>query len=81
MKATEKHKKIQLELGGKNPAVVLADADLRHAATQVARGGFLSASGFPLAPAGVMRHILTRNPRDPLGGFPSRAGVVSRAVL
>ncbi len=36
-------KKLQLELGGKNPAVVLADADLDFAAEQVARGAFLSA--------------------------------------
>jgi acyl-CoA reductase-like NAD-dependent aldehyde dehydrogenase len=36
-------KKVQLELGGKNPAIVLADADLEHAAEQVARGAFLSA--------------------------------------
>ncbi|MFL5912488.1 MAG: aldehyde dehydrogenase family protein [Gaiellaceae bacterium] len=35
--------KAQLELGGKNPAVVLADADLEVAAEQVARGAFLSA--------------------------------------
>ena len=35
--------KVQLELGGKNPAVVLADADLDGAAEQVARGAFLSA--------------------------------------
>jgi aldehyde dehydrogenase (NAD+) len=41
--ATERGKKVQLELGGKNPAVVLADADLAHAAEQVARGAFLSA--------------------------------------
>jgi aldehyde dehydrogenase (NAD+) len=41
--ATERGKKVQLELGGKNPAVVLADADLDHAAEQVARGAFLSA--------------------------------------
>jgi acyl-CoA reductase-like NAD-dependent aldehyde dehydrogenase len=34
---------VQLELGGKNPAVVLADADLELAAEQVARGAFLSA--------------------------------------
>ena len=34
---------MQLELGGKNPAVVLADADLDHAAEHVARGAFLSA--------------------------------------
>jgi alpha-ketoglutaric semialdehyde dehydrogenase len=42
LKATEAGKKVQLELGGKNPAVVLADADLEHAAEQVARGAFLS---------------------------------------
>jgi alpha-ketoglutaric semialdehyde dehydrogenase len=35
--------KVQLELGGKNPAVVLGDADLDLAAEQVARGAFLSA--------------------------------------
>jgi alpha-ketoglutaric semialdehyde dehydrogenase len=43
LKATEAVKKVQLELGGKNPAVVLADADLELAAEQVARGAFLSA--------------------------------------
>jgi aldehyde dehydrogenase (NAD+) len=42
-KAAPLGKKVQLELGGKNPAVVLADADLDHAADQVARGAFLSA--------------------------------------
>jgi aldehyde dehydrogenase (NAD+) len=36
-------KKVQLELGGKNPAIVLADADLDLAAEGVARGAFLSA--------------------------------------
>ncbi|HEV8469234.1 MAG TPA: aldehyde dehydrogenase family protein [Candidatus Limnocylindria bacterium] len=36
-------KRVQLEMGGKNPAVVLADADLDHAAEQIARGAFLSA--------------------------------------
>ncbi|MCZ7590411.1 MAG: aldehyde dehydrogenase family protein [Gaiella sp.] len=43
LKATERGKKVQLELGGKNPAVVLADADLELAAEHVARGAFLSA--------------------------------------
>jgi alpha-ketoglutaric semialdehyde dehydrogenase len=41
--AAETGRRVQLELGGKNPAVVLADADLDHAATTVARGAFLSA--------------------------------------
>jgi len=43
LRATEAGKKVQLELGGKNPAVVLADADLELAAEHVARGAFLSA--------------------------------------
>jgi acyl-CoA reductase-like NAD-dependent aldehyde dehydrogenase len=43
LKATERGKKVQLELGGKNPAVVLGDADLALAADQVARGAFMSA--------------------------------------
>jgi acyl-CoA reductase-like NAD-dependent aldehyde dehydrogenase len=42
-RATRGGKKVQLELGGKNPVVVLADADLGLAAEQVARGAFLSA--------------------------------------
>jgi acyl-CoA reductase-like NAD-dependent aldehyde dehydrogenase len=41
--ATERGKKVQLEMGGKNPSVVLADADLALAAEHVARGAFLSA--------------------------------------
>jgi aldehyde dehydrogenase (NAD+) len=43
LRAVERGKKVQLELGGKNPAIVLADADLDQAAEQVARGAFLSA--------------------------------------
>src|SRR5215471_9174224 len=42
-KAVDQGKKVQLELGGKNPAVVLDDADLDLAADHVARGAFLSA--------------------------------------
>jgi acyl-CoA reductase-like NAD-dependent aldehyde dehydrogenase len=37
-------KKIQLELGGKNPSIVLAGADLEHAARQISIGAF-GASG------------------------------------
>ena len=43
LKATGAGKKVQLELGGKNPGVVLADADLDLAAEHLARGAFLSA--------------------------------------
>jgi acyl-CoA reductase-like NAD-dependent aldehyde dehydrogenase len=43
LRAIKAGKRVQLELGGKNAAVVLADADLAHAAEQVARGAFLSA--------------------------------------
>lgn len=38
----DRNVKVQLELGGKNPAVVLADADLEDASVQVARGAMLS---------------------------------------
>jgi aldehyde dehydrogenase (NAD+) len=41
--AVARGKKVQLEMGGKNPSVVLADADLALAAEHVARGAFLSA--------------------------------------
>jgi aldehyde dehydrogenase (NAD+) len=41
--AVERGAKVQLELGGKNPAVVLADADMDLATLHVARGAFLSA--------------------------------------
>lgn len=36
-------KKVHLELGGKAPAVVFADADLEHAAQQIAEGAFWNA--------------------------------------
>src|ERR1035437_264247 len=36
-------KKVQLEMGGKNPAVILADADMERAAQTVARAAFLHA--------------------------------------
>ncbi|MBA2278669.1 MAG: aldehyde dehydrogenase family protein [Chloroflexia bacterium] len=43
MTATERGAKVQLEMGGKNPAIVLADADLDHALTQVINGAMMSA--------------------------------------
>lgn len=34
--------KLQLELGGKNPAIILADADMEHALTNVINGAMMS---------------------------------------
>ncbi|MGH2534519.1 MAG: aldehyde dehydrogenase family protein [Thermomicrobiales bacterium] len=40
--AAERGAKLQLELGGKNPAIVMADADLEHALTHVVNGAMMS---------------------------------------
>ncbi|MGI8964280.1 MAG: aldehyde dehydrogenase family protein [Thermomicrobiales bacterium] len=40
--ASERGAKVQLEMGGKNPAIVLADADLDHAVAQVINGAMMS---------------------------------------
>ncbi len=40
--AAERGAKLQLELGGKNPAIVLADADLEHALGHVVSGAMMS---------------------------------------
>ena len=43
MAATERGAKVQLEMGGKNPAIVLADAELDPALTHVVNGAMMSA--------------------------------------
>jgi len=61
-KAIEHGKKVQLELGGKNPAVVLDDADLDLAAEHVARGAFLSAGQKCTATSRVIVHDAVLGP-------------------
>ncbi|MGH2562606.1 MAG: aldehyde dehydrogenase family protein [Thermomicrobiales bacterium] len=40
--AAERGAKLQLEMGGKNPAIVMADADVEHALTHVVNGAMMS---------------------------------------
>ena len=42
MTAAERGAKLQLELGGKNPAIVLKDADMDHAITHLVNGAMMS---------------------------------------
>lgn len=61
--ATANGARVQLELGGSNPAVVLADADLDAAAMHIAKGAF-SASGQKCA--AIRRVIVMREQHDAL---------------
>jgi acyl-CoA reductase-like NAD-dependent aldehyde dehydrogenase len=56
-------KRVQLELGGKNASVVLADADLDRAATAIARSAFLSAGQKCTA---TSRVVVERSVKDEL---------------
>jgi aldehyde dehydrogenase (NAD+) len=70
--ALERGAKVQLEMGGKNPAVVLADADLDLATLHVARGAFLSAGQKCTA---TSRVIVDRSILEP---FAERLAAVAR---
>ncbi|HZC70647.1 MAG TPA: aldehyde dehydrogenase family protein [Jatrophihabitans sp.] len=61
--ATREGKRVQLELGGKNPAIVLADADLDLAAEQISIGAF-GASGQKCT--ATSRVVVERAVVDPL---------------
>jgi alpha-ketoglutaric semialdehyde dehydrogenase len=63
IRAAAEGKKVQLELGGKNPAVVLADADLDLAAQQISVGAF-GATGQKCT--ATSRVIVERSIVDPL---------------
>lgn len=49
-------KKISLELGGKNPAIVLADADLDFTAKGIIRSGFLNSGQICLCSSRILVH-------------------------
>jgi aldehyde dehydrogenase (NAD+) len=71
--ATERGVKVQLEMGGKNPAVVLADADMDLATLHVARGAFLSAGQKCTA---TSRVIVERSVMEP---FAERLAALARS--
>jgi alpha-ketoglutaric semialdehyde dehydrogenase len=65
-KAAAAGKKVQLEMGGKNPLIVLADADLDLAAEASARGAFIScgqkctSTGRVIVERGVAKDFVSR---------------------
>ena len=61
-KAVETGKKVQLEMGGKNPAVVLADADLDLAAAHIAVAAFGGTGQKCTATSRVMVHRSVAEP-------------------
>jgi aldehyde dehydrogenase (NAD+) len=56
MKAAEKLVPVTLELGGKSPAIVTADADIRVSARRIVLGKFLNAGQTCVAPDYVLVH-------------------------
>jgi aldehyde dehydrogenase (NAD+) len=58
--AAEKLVPVTLELGGKNPAVIERDADLKVAARRIALGKFLNAGQTCVAPDYLLLHISIR---------------------
>ncbi len=56
MKAAEKLVSVTLELGGKSPAIVTADADIRVSARRIVLGKFLNAGQTCVAPDYVLVH-------------------------
>lgn len=90
MTAAAKHlTPVTLELGGKNPAIVCADADLRVAARRIAWGRFLNAGQTCVAPDYVLvedaveerfvAHLL-KAITDFFGADPKRSDAYARVV-